>query len=334
MEYEGVDVKNYIVITSIFSPTEAVRKFAKIREWHVIVVGDKKSPLEYKVDNCTFLSVENKLNCQLEDVLPYNHYARKMLGYVYAIKHGAECLADSDDDNIPYDDWGVPDFDGQYLTYSSNKGFVNIYEYFSSQKIWPRGFPLNKVSTKTFLISELKEQVQNVGIWQGLADKSPDVDAIYRLTDDGECFFKKKSPIVLDTSTYCPFNSQNTIFRKELFPLMYLPATVSFRFTDILRGLMAQPIMQLYGFKLGFCNATVLQERNEHDYLKDFQSEIPMYLNVEKVIDAVKQGISIKNSIGENLYFAYEVLFKAGIVKEDELTICQAWLNDINCGKF
>ena len=329
MENERISMKKFIVITSIFPPTEAVKKFAQIKDFHVIVVGDKKSPSEYMIDNCIFLSVHNKLNYALENILPYNHYARKMLGYVWAIKNGAELLADSDDDNIPYDDWCVPDFDGQYSTYSSDKGFVNIYEYFSDHKIWPRGFPLNKINSETFLNSELALQQKNVGIWQGFADKNPDVDAIYRLTDDTDCFFKKCPPIVLSSRTYCPFNSQNTIFRKELFPLMYLPATVTFRFTDILRGLVAQPIAQLYGFKLGFLGATVLQERNVHDYLKDFQSEIPMYLNTEKVIETVEQSISSKNSMGENLYLAYEALFRQEIVAENELEICQAWLNDI-----
>ena len=39
--------------------------------------------------------------------------------------------------------------------------------------------------------------------------------------------------------TYSPFNSQNTLWRKELLPLAYLPSKVTFRYTDILRGMIA-----------------------------------------------------------------------------------------------
>ena len=35
---------------------------------------------------------------------------------------------------------------------------------------------------------------------------------------------------------YSPFNSQNTIWFKEIFPLLYLPVSCSMRATDIIRG--------------------------------------------------------------------------------------------------
>ena len=38
---------------------------------------------------------------------------------------------------------------------------------------------------------------------------------------------------------YSPFNSQNTIWFKEIFPLLYLPVSCSMRATDIIRGLVA-----------------------------------------------------------------------------------------------
>ena len=48
---------NYIVITSIFQPTEAVFKFAKLANYKLVVVGDKKSPLDWSVDNVEYISV-------------------------------------------------------------------------------------------------------------------------------------------------------------------------------------------------------------------------------------------------------------------------------------
>ena len=107
------------------------------------------------------------------------------------------------------------------------------------------------------------KEVNKIGIWQGLADLDPDVDAIYRLTSNKEVTFDKGDPIVLGKETWCPFNSQNTLFASpQFFPLLYLPAFVTFRFTDILRGYVAQPILQAAGYRLGFTEATVYQDRN------------------------------------------------------------------------
>jgi hypothetical protein len=162
-----------------------------------------------------------------------------------------------------------------------------------------------------------------------LADSDPDVDAIYRLVDNTEIFFDKRTPIVLAEGTLCPFNSQNTLVRRELFPLLYLPAYVTFRFTDILRGLVAQPIMWAHGYRLGFTEATVIQVRNPHDYVKDFESEIPCYLHPNRVIAAVTRAIDPSNTVGENLRLAYAELAKENIVTAQEIELLDLWLADV-----
>jgi len=109
---------------------------------------------------------------------------------------------------------------------------VNIYNYYTDHKIWPRGLPLHFIN-KTNRTNNIETGNYNIGVWQGLADEDPDVDAIYRLTSDVVCNFKERPPLVLQPGTFTPFNTQNTANIKELFPLMYLPTYVNFRFTDI-----------------------------------------------------------------------------------------------------
>lgn len=324
-------MKKFIVITSIFNPTEAVIKFSKLTDYELIVVGDKKTPDNWYCENTTFLSIvdQEKMTYTLASLLPFNHYSRKMVGYLDAIKNKADFIIDTDDDNIPKENWGFPELDVNYETVNSN-GFVNMYSFFTKQKIWPRGLPLRMINADFELQNNLFSQNCNVGIWQGLADGDPDVDAIYRLTDDTPCFFNEREPIVLSKGTICPFNTQNTVIVKELFPLLYLPTYVTFRFTDILRGLVAQPIMWLYDYQLGFTNATVEQKRNPHDYMKDFISEIPMYENGEKVIEIVSNAISEKVSIDNNLYNAYSALLKNKIIMDKELGTLEAWLKDLS----
>ena len=324
-------MSKFIVITSIFEPTDAVRGFVRQADHDVLVVGDRKSPAAWHCGRAQFLSVgdQEALGYELGRHLPYNHYCRKMLGYLHAMQAGASVIVDTDDDNIPGPGWGFPDFSGELRTVRDGLGFVNIYELYTGQKIWPRGYPLRLVNRReTIPAQAISGGRVEVGVWQGLADEDPDVDAIYRLTSDEPCIFRDAGTYVLGRGTVTPFNSQNTAFRRELFPLLYLPAFVTFRFTDILRGLVAQPVMWAHGYRLGFTGATVVQKRNPHDYMKDFESEIPMYLHAEKVVDLAAGSVSPGRSIGDNLHAAYGALHSAGIVCGKEMEALDAWLAD------
>lgn len=325
-------MKKYIIITSIFEPTAAVRKFSQLKDFHTVVVGDKKSPVQYECENVTFLPVSQNQGTELEKILPYNHYCRKMLGYIYALKNGAQLLYDTDDDNCPKSNFYIPEFEGEYPSLKSQNTFANIYKCYTDQEIWPRGYPLEllKDEPNNYNLDVLDIKKQNVGVWQSIVDNEPDVDAIYRLTNNTLCIFKTGKPVVLEKGTVCPFNSQATAFRKELVPLMYLPSTVTFRFTDILRGLVAQPIMWKAGYNLGFTNACVIQERNVHNYLKDFESEIPCYLFAKSVTEKSIKVVKENRSISENLFEVYCMLEKEGVVKSSELDVLQAWLKDIS----
>lgn len=318
----------FIVITSIFLPTEAIEKFAKLKDWKIIVVGDKKTAADWSYPGVTYLSPvgQQEVARKFAGLLPWNSYTRKNIGYLYAIAQGARIIYESDDDNIPLDNWvNEPKFstDAELL---SDASFVNIYSYFTDKKVWPRGIPLRCVLEAEIPKVSVSENLK-VGVWQFLADEDPDVDAIYRLTNNTPIYFNWREPLVLDQGTCCPFNSQNTYFRKEVFPLLYLPSTVTFRFTDILRGLVAQPVLWAAGYHLGFAGATVLQKRNPHDYLKDFESEIPCYLQADRVVQIAKNAVSSERSISENLLYVYRALSVKGIVSEKELDILSCWLD-------
>jgi hypothetical protein len=328
MEY--IQMKT-IVITSIFPPTQAVHSFSNKKDYSLVVVGDKKSPNDWHLDGVHYLGIEKQAQNQFKLVqrLPYNHYCRKMIGYLFAIKEGASTIIDTDDDNYPKAAWAFPDFEGSFDLISGVDGYINVYSLFTGHKIWPRGLPLNAIALQDDLEALIQKQFCNVGIWQGLADGDPDVDAIYRLTNNTPCFFQERSPVVLDRGVVSPFNSQNTAFCKELFPLLYLPTSVSFRFTDILRGFVAQPIMWSRDYLLGFTEATVVQERNNHDLMEDFRLEIPMYDSCESLVPIVSQVVRKDASISDNLLAAYAELIRCEIVASSEMQILDAWLDDL-----
>lgn len=252
-----------------------------------------------------------------------------MIGYIEAIRQGSECIVDTDDDNTPNSDWGFPDLEGFFETTAQSAKFVNVYQAFTNRRIWPRGFPLECILRPESEPVRAQLMKVKVGIWQGLTDGDPDVDAIYRMTNNEQCLFKKREPLVLGRGNFCPFNSQNTLFFRDVFPLLYLPAFVTVRFTDILRGLIAQPILWEAGYHLGFTSATMTQKRNPHDYLQDFESEIQGYLLANKVADIVSAAVRSSTSMSDNLFNAYEALLAHGVVKREEIPVITAWLEEL-----
>jgi hypothetical protein len=322
-----------VVITTIFPPSEAISRFSRLSDWRLVVVGDEKTPRDWSFPGARYLGIEEQKACgfDLAQKLPWNHYARKMLGYLEAVRLGAELIADSDDDNVPNEAWRFPPFQGTYDRASDDLGFVNVYRSFTDQPIWPRGFPLRRINDDSARLSSehLRSEPCRVGIWQALADGDPDVDSIYRLTNNAPCVFQQREPIVLGAGTISTCNSQNTAFAPECFPLLYLPATVAFRFTDIVRGLVAQPILWTRGIQLGFCSANVFQERNAHDFLNDFRSEISCYLQTERVAEIARANATAGKTIAGNLVAVYRALAEENIVQPGELDLLDSWLSDL-----
>lgn len=323
-----------LILTSIQYPTRAVKDFCSMSGHDVIVAGDAKTPDDWQCGNAKFLSLQEQERRwpELARAIPHNSYSRKNLGYVAATEGDYKVISESDDDNYPNNrgkDWKFPAFDGTYDLLAGQHNFINIYSLFGDTNIWPRGMPLDLIpqhpESKEY---PLRKTACKVGVWQGLVDEDPDVDALWRLTHPGTLItFDRRPPVVLDAGTVSPYNTQNTATLRELAPLLYLPITVSFRFTDILKSFVAQPIMWLLGYRLGFVSANAVQKRNKHDLFEDFLDEIAMYKNTRLAYETVCDTVKKENGICDNMHLAYRALAKAGIVGDEEMTPLEHYLN-------
>ena len=198
--------------------------------------------------------------------------------------------------------------------------------------IWPRGFPLEELQKKQIELSTLKNESINCPIQQGLADENPDVDAVYRLTYPLPLNFEIKARLALGKNAWSPFNSQNTYWFKEAFPLMYLPSFCSFRMTDIWRSYVAQRISWECGWSILYHEPTVWQERNEHNLMKDFEDEIPGYSNNFNICKEL-QSLTLKSgkeNICENLIICYQKLIDINVIGKEEMALLKAWISDIS----
>ena len=307
---------------------------SSIAGFDFICVGDTGSPPGYDLEGCRFISLDEQHGAGfvLADELPQAHYSRKNLGYLFAIEGGARHIIETDDDNLPLSSfWTRRDqvISGRCV---GGREWVNAYSYFTDEKVWPRGFPLQQVgsSRRAEGVIEMDSAAQ-CPIQQGLANGDPDVDAVYRLTHGQAVQFEDGPNLILRRGAWCPFNSQNTHWWEPAYDLLYLPSYCSFRMTDIWRSFVAQACLWANGWSLAFCGPTVYQVRNEHDLLKDFENEIPGYLHNQKIVEALgtlplREG---RDQIQGNMWQCYGALVAIGVVPAQELNLLEAWFSDL-----
>ncbi len=324
----------WIVITTINGESAAVDKMiGQLGEkWSIVIVGDRKTPDTWAGLPLHYLSIEQQYDLYgaFAREAPHDHYCRKNFGYLYALENGADCILETDDDNIPYDSFGA----GIERTVSGRhvggEDWLNVYKLFTNRHIWPRGLPLDAIGNGGSILSPSLSA--DCPVQQYLADADPDVDAIYRLVfpDEAVDFDPAAKPVIVDAGTWIPFNSQNTVFFRDAFPLLYLPHHVTFRMTDIWRSLVAQRSLWLTGKPIAFHTATVRQERNAHDLLRDFEDEVPGYVNNRRIAEILSQtGTGEQGSgtgdIMEIVQRLWRSLIDEGIIPENERPLLDAW---------
>lgn len=302
---------------------------AKRHGQEFIVIGDSKSPREFALGGADFYSLDHQRSLPLSfaRLCPERHYARKNIGYLLAWQNGADVIRETDDDNFPRDGfWQDSDrqFSGSVV---ESAGWVNAYRYFTDGNIWPRGLPLDEIaSAPTPAPANADCPIQ-----QGLADENPDVDAIFRLVLTLPFSFENRASVALGRGAWCPFNSQNTTWFRDAAVLMYLPSYCSFRMTDIWRSFVTQRIAWENGWSILFHGATVYQDRNEHNLMRDFADEVSGYLN-NKAIATELDKLKLRGGpahIGEDLRTCYQALIKMGLIDSAELALIDAWLADL-----
>ncbi len=318
----------------------AIGKQALDQGYQAIMVGDRKGPESCVIPGIHFFSLQDQRETGFRTALegPVDTYSRKLTGYLIAIENGADFIRETDDDNTPNDSFFIPVPEQlKARTFKTNNRWVNICAAFTDRHVWPRGFPLNQINDLGSTVFDWSEKENSYPtshtVLQGLADGDPDVDAVFRLTaaDTSEITFRQDSPVQIPHTTWTPFNSQATTWPRRLFPLMYLPATCSFRMTDIWRSFVAQRIMRELDSYLIYTAPNVHQDRNDHDLMRDFSDEMEGYLGYDKLTNLL-DSLPLENgelNTANNMRIIYQAMAESGFVTESELTLLDAWLADL-----
>jgi hypothetical protein len=328
-----------IVVTTIQEPTDCMKLLARQATAHRlqwIVIGDRKGPASFALGPAELVSLDEQrgLSFKIAGLLPEGHYGRKNLGYLLAISRGCDCIYETDDDNAPTEAWRPRTLQTEVrkIGRKANVSWVNVYSAYTTEFVWPRGLPLDCARYRIAQDFEIASDLVRVTapIQQGLVNGSPDVDAVWRLIFDRDLDFEDSPNISLPSGLWCPFNSQNTWWWQEVFPLLYLPSYCSFRMTDIWRGLVAQRCLWELGYELEFHRADMRHIRNEHDLMRDFDQEFVGYLRNDE-IRRILESCDLRHDRGhlkDNLFRCYEALVAAQVIRTEELALVGAWLED------
>lgn len=290
-----------IVTTTINSPTKATLKFielARKKNWIFIIVGDLKTPHEEYIEltnnHVIYLHPDDqaKFYGDLSDVIGWRTIQRRNIGFVFAYNMGVEIIATVDDDNIPYDTWGDNLLVGTICEVDEYKNklcdYFDPFSVTNQNHLWHRGFPIEHL--------EEKNQIDLVGrtkvvcaVQADFWDGDPDIDAICRLTKKPLVKFNKFDPFM--TRQPAPFNSQNTFIHRSVFPEYSVWPGVG-RMDDIWASYNTRTLLR-EGEAIVYSPASVYQERNPQDLVKNLENECIGYRYTKKFIDSASSPDSI-----------------------------------------
>ncbi len=274
---------NVIVTTTINPPTEAIQRFDNLAGWHLVVIGDRKTPA-YHLDNGTYLgpAEQEALDQELSDLIGWNCIQRRNFGLLVAHRMGSEVVAVVDDDNIPYDHWGTDLMVGREAEvnlFTTDLPAFDPVGATNHSNLWHRGYPLQLLPRRDY--SSSAPTRVHVDVQADFWDGDPDIDAICRMQFAPDCKFDT-SCFPLASNTLSPFNSQNTFLSGHLLKDYFLFPHVG-RMDDI----WAAYHVQSRGARVVYAKPSVVQERNPHDLVVDMKREYLGYENNLALVEAL-----------------------------------------------
>ena len=296
--------KTFSLITTTINYPKLIDDYVKDAKNHnkllkeIIIVGDIKTPAnvnyfskqiekKYKI-HCSYLSPKDQITFlkkypSIKNYIPWNCIQRRNVGLLKFYENNSDIAVVIDDDNFIQKSnyFKSHEHVGSVVKIriiDSKTNFWNPCEMLEDTKkikFYHRGHPLSKrwlSREEEKKISQIDGKVVvNAGLWFG----DPDVDALTRLFYPIEVkkvskFFKDKTSPSL--SNYSPFNSQNTAIQRDLIPAYFLFPYIG-RYDDIWASYIIKKIANARNEFITYGHPIVFQNRNPHDYLKDFELE-------------------------------------------------------------
>lgn len=302
-------MKLAIISTTIYGekgylPFDRLASKSKFSHVSFFIAGDKKSP---PFDTSKFMCDVEYLTPSAQgryassEAIGWNKPARRNIALLRAMETNPDYILTIDDDNIPSKNY----FDQWYriITTSAKKHVVGITEiehahwhnYLAKTdaeiELYTRGFPIPfryKNSTKV-IKSPKAINPEQIGVFQGISLGDPDIDAKTRIV------YPKQTPLSIVheknyvlKNVWSPYNSQNTLFSKKLFPLAFMWSTAG-RSEDIYASYVWQKFLFNNDMYAHVGDAVNFQDRGKRNDLRDLALEIETYMRSHEVWEEINK---------------------------------------------
>lgn len=322
-----------------YLPFDRLAKKSKFDSVQFFIAGDKKSPpFDTSGFTCDveYLTPQAQGRYASSEAIGWNKPARRNIALLRAMETDPDFILTIDDDNIPSKDY----FDQWYRVISTpaKKEVIGIKDIEHSHwhnylkatdseiELYTRGFPIPfryKDSTK---VMKAKKAIpaNEIGVFQGISLGDPDIDAKTRIV------YPKPMPLskVYEKNyvlkhIWSPYNSQNTMFSKKLFPLGFMWSTAG-RSEDIYASYVWQKFLFNNDMYAHIGDAVNFQDRGKRNDLRDLNLEVETYLRSHEVWDDINK---IKEK--DSLKFISALIHSEHEIIQREKAFMHAFHNDL-----
>jgi hypothetical protein len=334
-----------VLITTTINVPEVLRAWATglEEEDHIIVAGDQKTPHSGVIDllkdvtgeygiNTRYMAPEQQSQWTISDVLGWNTIQRRNIALLEAIKLRPSYIITVDDDNAP----STHDQVEQIIKMMESPGDIDIVQSSTgwynpgegcSPTVTHRGFPISQrheVSDMTFDSRFTVDIAIGAMLWTG----DPDIDAIERMVT--KPFVKEvEYETIVPPGVWAPFNSQATVYRADVAPLMLMWPGVG-RYDDIWASYLARRVMDQFKLSVYYGTPSVYQDRNEHDVMSDLSHELFGMQFTDEIVEALKQSdISYCKTMEHALNTVLGDLLNLDFLPRQTKLAFEAWSLDI-----
>ena len=298
--------------------------------WRFFVALDLKSAIgmEYQT-GIEYLGVEQQksLGYQCSELIGWNCVQRRNIALLEALKWGAELIISIDDDNIPVERSYFEDFYALFAYPWSGLCVSSRTGWHGNPNLRQRGFPIGvRVDPRVYPAVDIR-----IGAAQGEIMGVPDVDATTHIEKAPKGVIPFGPGIVVSPNTHCVFNTQNTAFRREFAPCMFLAPGIG-RHDDIFASLLTQRSMWDGDFHVHFGGSAVWHERNDHYLLRDLRDEIwgmEHILQVSEFIDLIQRRDSSGDAGRSPTDIARDFYSNCDILPQVAREAGLAWCEDV-----
>lgn len=302
------NIKLAIVSTTIngekgYLPFDTLVAKSKFSEVVFVIAGDTTSkPFDTNKFTCTveYMQPKDQERFAISKLIGWKSQRRRNVAFLRALELNPDFILTIDDDNIPSLDY----FKSWYevLTTKATKVVeftkkvepAHWHNYLKTAngpiEMYPRGFPMPFLWQNATVVKKAKQLINpsRIGLFQGISLGDPDIDGRTRIV------YPQRLPLkTIREKNYClknvwsPYNTQNTVYTKVLFPLMLMWPFAE-RMDDIFHSFVLQKVLFNNDMYVHVGDAINRQDRGARTnrtnvYKDDFLPEVEGYIHGHEV---------------------------------------------------